>query len=71
MKLFVKQYDEESVDKERQAEHLKQHTLFSVIHNNYNRSKGCFKLIPGKKMVWDEVRMNPHTETRRSGQGYP
>jgi len=41
MKLFVKQYVEESVGKERQAEHLKQHTLFSVIHNNYNRSKSA------------------------------
>ena len=44
------------LDKELQADHLKQHTLFSLIHNDYNRSKGWFKLILGKKMVRDIVR---------------
>jgi GT2 family glycosyltransferase len=44
------------LDKELRAEHLKQHTLFSLIHNDYNRSKGWFKLILGKKMVRDVVK---------------
>jgi glycosyltransferase involved in cell wall biosynthesis len=44
------------LDKKLQAQHLKQYTLFSLIHNDYNRSKGWFKLVLGKKMVRDVVR---------------
>jgi glycosyltransferase involved in cell wall biosynthesis len=44
------------LDKQLQAEHLKQHTLFSLIRNDYNRSKGWFKLILGKKLVGNVVK---------------
>lgn len=39
------------LDKKLQAEHLKRYTLLSLIRNDYNRSKGWFKLVLGKKMV--------------------
>lgn len=53
----VKKADQEIfLDNGIQVEHLKQHTLFSLIRNDYNRSKGWFKLILGKKMVWDVVK---------------
>jgi len=44
------------LDKELQAEHLKQYTLLRLIRNDYNRSKGWFKLVLGKKMVRDVVK---------------
>jgi hypothetical protein len=44
------------LDKELQAEHIKQYTLLRLIRNDYHRSKGWFKLILGKKMVRDVVK---------------
>ncbi len=44
------------LDKELQAEHLKHYSLFSLIRNDYNRSKGWFRLILGKRMVGDVVK---------------
>jgi len=44
------------LDKELQGNHLKQFTVFSLIKNDYNRSKGWFRLILRKKMVPDVLK---------------
>ena len=44
------------LDKGLQGEHLKPYTLWGLLRNDYNRSKGWFRLVVGKKMVWQVIK---------------
>jgi glycosyltransferase involved in cell wall biosynthesis len=44
------------LDKKLQGKHLKPYTLWGLLRNDYNRSKGWFQLVVGKKMVWHVIK---------------
>jgi hypothetical protein len=39
------------LDKELRVQHLKRYSLWGLLRNDYNRSKGWFRLIARKKMI--------------------